>query len=1504
MLQNNPAGELELALRIRALFEGQDALVNLARSFLDINRSTEQLMLGLKAVTGTLEGAQRDFDFLTGAALDSGLSIETLGQNFLKLTASSKGTLLEGQRVRDMFVDTSHALMVLGADAITTTRAFNAMAQMMSKGQIYSEELKGQLAEAIPGALNIMSRALGMTTQQMLGLMEKGLLTSEALVLFGKQLRIEFGTSEESARTFNQVINDVINQWTLLMKAFGDTGTWDFIKSAVSTLATNMNVLAGVAGAGLGVAVFKVAAGLRSLAQSAIASAAAMNTSTTATEVNAVATMEKARADLAAAVSARNEALARKMSADAALLQARTAAEVAAAQRIASAATSEYTVRVGMLTAAQRQMAVAQTEMAAATTFASRAMSVLFGPVGMIALAIGSALMFAKSFGDVGEASEIAAQKLDEYAKSVQGASISTLTANSDELIALERAAKAQEQKAEAAARTAQQNVKVAETIRMSAEGEADYERAVALSIAAEDEKRAAQEKLEEIQRKLMMTRAELITRVGTLADAEGTLSLQSQKLQTQLEAQREETNRLKNGVDDGTASYGEYSKAQLKEIEIATKLRETDIQLNDVRQQRTKVEYAIQKQAEANVDATGRLTKGTAEYQKAVDEEAEAIRKKFQAMQRLSDQMVEAEIATRRARAEAEAHATISKSLAEALQNEAKMVGEGARQREIAVQLKQLDLSSSREQLDLANKERASIEIELSLKRQQLALGTDKEKQVKEEIGGLENLLIKKNAEIDARRQNIDNLKKEAMEAELASKTMSQSMTETEQKIKDINKALAERREEQKNTNLTTQEAGAIAQEIIDLEKQLAIESEKKAIIVRQGWEAIGQSSEEAATGMDFHTRKMIAGFVELASSGQMTSQQITDSFNNALSKANTLEELLALREAFIRLKDEGKISAEQLALGLADIGVKAAELASKLDPVSQALQKMGMGVPQTLEEIVKQMQAQVAVLTPQAVGVERSNEAFLKMAEAALSAAANGAKVDIEAIKMEASSRGLGDAFTELEEKTRKLDLGLQGVAAIKAKMAGLTRDYVAAVEQEQSAVTSAIKSAIEWAEASGRENDARRLKIDLLQTEASQAVQLGIEKKKQIDLEVASEQANRAVLMAIQDKNAADWKSIEVITQKIAALEASKKAVDQETDAVVAGANKQIDAIRAATRAKEEQASVNESSEARSIRMSEAAKKAEGERAQQAKAAGSIISDFYNNALGSVAQLSDRAAIAFKQLRGEIIPTGNELDKLRQTTENVDRMLAQVSAHGGGGFVAFLRKITADANEVRRAFIEQAEAADILTERLNAIGEGAQGGIGAFEALIREAELGEKRFNLLDDVRLDGLKQALDQAKRKIAEMNQATEDARVRLQELNAELLEAKGMDDKAKLLRQELDYQEQLASIEAERAKAEAMGNRELVAILDMQKAKLAEINSIKLSNLEADARAKTRENESITRTREATSAMSDYARAIEAAKSGAAGLAETDLSNLVKHSNELKQNFKELSGIL
>ena len=85
----------------------------------------------------------------------------------------------------------------------------------MSKGKITAEELRGQLSEAIPGAVGIMARALGVGTDELNKMMKAGdLLAEDVLPRFGAQVAKELGpglaeATQTAVATFARFGNNV-----------------------------------------------------------------------------------------------------------------------------------------------------------------------------------------------------------------------------------------------------------------------------------------------------------------------------------------------------------------------------------------------------------------------------------------------------------------------------------------------------------------------------------------------------------------------------------------------------------------------------------------------------------------------------------------------------------------------------------------------------------------------------------------------------------------------------------------------------------------------------------------------------------------------------------------------------------------------------------------------------------------------------------------------------------------------------------------------------------------------------------------------------------------------------------------------------------------------------------------------------------------------------------------------------------------------------------------------
>lgn len=145
----------------------------------------------LQAVTG--QGAQQ-LAFLRAEAKRLGLDLGTAGHAYAQFIAAASAAHMPLQTSRRLFSAVSGAMTVMGASSEQTGRALMALNQMISKGKISQEEMRQQLGEALPGALQHFAAALGVTVPKLNQMIEKGLvLGKKEAEAFSAQLEKVFG---------------------------------------------------------------------------------------------------------------------------------------------------------------------------------------------------------------------------------------------------------------------------------------------------------------------------------------------------------------------------------------------------------------------------------------------------------------------------------------------------------------------------------------------------------------------------------------------------------------------------------------------------------------------------------------------------------------------------------------------------------------------------------------------------------------------------------------------------------------------------------------------------------------------------------------------------------------------------------------------------------------------------------------------------------------------------------------------------------------------------------------------------------------------------------------------------------------------------------------------------------------------------------------------------------------------------------------------------------------
>ena len=174
-------------------------IVALGRGAVSATREFEKIEAGLIAATGTAGLARREFEFVTMTSRKLGLALASTAQQYSQLAAASRGTMLEGKGVREIFLGIATAATALKLNQEQAAGAFRAVQQMISKGRVQAEELRQQLAERLPGAVSIFARSMGVTTQELDTMLRKGQVGLEDLIKFGKELQDVFLTPAQKA---------------------------------------------------------------------------------------------------------------------------------------------------------------------------------------------------------------------------------------------------------------------------------------------------------------------------------------------------------------------------------------------------------------------------------------------------------------------------------------------------------------------------------------------------------------------------------------------------------------------------------------------------------------------------------------------------------------------------------------------------------------------------------------------------------------------------------------------------------------------------------------------------------------------------------------------------------------------------------------------------------------------------------------------------------------------------------------------------------------------------------------------------------------------------------------------------------------------------------------------------------------------------------------------------------------------------------------------------------
>lgn len=233
--QNTSLGNLKgTILAAAGAYISFNAAIAGGRAVIDAALANERLNNTLKVGLGSQQAATQEIAFLREEADRLGLQFTSTAAQYAKLAAASAGTVLQGQKTRDIFLAVAKASTVLGLSADDTGGVLTAFQQIISKGKVSTEELL-QVAERVPGTFATVARAMDVTGQELSEMLQKGeLMASDLLPRLAAEYERTYGAqAQEAAQGLNGQINRLDNSFTDLKLAVADTGLIDLLSDGI-----------------------------------------------------------------------------------------------------------------------------------------------------------------------------------------------------------------------------------------------------------------------------------------------------------------------------------------------------------------------------------------------------------------------------------------------------------------------------------------------------------------------------------------------------------------------------------------------------------------------------------------------------------------------------------------------------------------------------------------------------------------------------------------------------------------------------------------------------------------------------------------------------------------------------------------------------------------------------------------------------------------------------------------------------------------------------------------------------------------------------------------------------------------------------------------------------------------------------------------------------------------------------------------------------------------------
>lgn len=193
---------------------GGVSLVGFAQSIYATGAAYQSLQRTLGSVAASQEEVASHLQFIDQLTTKMPISIEAAATSYKKFAVAAGLSGMSIKDTQETFENFSTGFSAMGLSVEAQKYAFIALEQMISKGQVQMEELKTQLGDHLPGAVQLMATALDVPVAKLMKMIEAGQVTSDAVIKMGRTVKTQFGEAAAAA------VNSTQGQFTALQNAW------------------------------------------------------------------------------------------------------------------------------------------------------------------------------------------------------------------------------------------------------------------------------------------------------------------------------------------------------------------------------------------------------------------------------------------------------------------------------------------------------------------------------------------------------------------------------------------------------------------------------------------------------------------------------------------------------------------------------------------------------------------------------------------------------------------------------------------------------------------------------------------------------------------------------------------------------------------------------------------------------------------------------------------------------------------------------------------------------------------------------------------------------------------------------------------------------------------------------------------------------------------------------------------------------------------------------------